>query len=139
MFSRYIVFKHVISNVIRKYESTSLWGATYLIIGFLFITFIFDKNIVVTSMIISSVSDSLAAIFGIKYGRIRIFNGKSIEGLYVFIISTFTILFLTMSLNIMYLLMISMIVAVTELFTPTKYDNLTIPMVSSITLYIALI
>ncbi len=138
-FSHYSIFKFFISDVIRKYESTSLWGASYLIIGFLFISFFFDKHIVIASMLISSISDSLAAIFGIKYGKIRIFNDKSIEGLYIFIISTFTILYFTLSLSIAYILVISIVVAITELLTPTKYDNLSIPVISSTTIYILLI
>ncbi len=135
-FSKYTFFRYFISDVIRKYESSSLWGATYLIIGFLFITFFFDKNIVIASMIIASISDSLAAVLGIKYGKIRIFNDKSIEGFYIFIISTFSILYLTISINVIYLLITSLIIAITELLTPTKYDNLTIPIVSSIAIYI---
>lgn len=138
-FSHYSIFKYFISDVIRKYESTSLWGASYLIIGFLFISFFFDKQIVITSMLITSISDSLAAIFGIKYGKIRIFNDKSIEGLYIFIITTFTILYFTLSLSIAYLLIISILVAITELLTPTRYDNLSIPIISSITIYVSLI
>ena len=138
-FSHYSIFKYFISDVIRKYESTSLWGASYLIIGFLFISFFFDKHIVITSMLITSISDSLAAIFGIKYGKIRIFNDKSIEGLYIFIITTFTILYFTLSLSIAYLLIISILVAITELLTPTRYDNLSIPIISSITIYVSLI
>jgi len=138
-FSHYSIFKYFISDVIRKYESTSLWGATYLIIGFLFISFFFDKHIVITSMLITSISDSLAAIFGIKYGKIRIFNDKSIEGLYIFIITTFTILYFSLSLSIAYLLIISILVAITELLTPTRYDNLSIPIISSLTIYISLI
>ena len=138
-FSNYSFFKFFISDVIRKYESSSLWGASYLIIGFLFISFIFDKHIVITSMLISSISDSFAAIFGIKYGKIRIFNEKSIEGLYIFIISTFTILYFTLSLSIIYILVISIVVAITELLTPTKYDNLSVPIISSITIYVSLI
>ena len=138
-FSYYSIFKYFISDVIRKYESTSLWGASYLTIGFLFVSFIFDKHIVITSMLISSFSDSLAAIFGIKYGKIRIFNEKSIEGLYIFIISTFTILYFTLSLSIIYILAISIVVAITELLTPTRYDNLSIPIISSISIYVSLI
>ena len=135
-FSKYTVFKYFISDVIRKYENNNLWGATYLIIGFLFISIIFDKNIAITSMIITSISDSLAAIVGIKYGKIRIFNNKSIEGFYVFLIATFSILYILITLNIIYLLFISILISISELLTPTKYDNLIIPIISSFTIFI---
>ena len=87
-------------------------------------------------MIISSFSDSMAAIIGIKFGKLRIFNNKSIEGFYVFFISTFTIVFFLSQLPLLYIFIISFTISLTELLTPAKYDNLAIPLSSSIILYL---
>lgn len=134
--SRFTYIKLFFSKVLRGYEKNKYWGASYLILGFLIITLLFDKNIVITSMIITSLSDSLAAILGIKYGRIRLYNNKSIEGFYIFYITTFSILFFLHPISLIFVLLISLLISLVELFTPTIYDNVSIPICSSIILTI---
>ncbi len=134
--SNYKYINIFLLNSMRNYEKKTLWGATYLILGFVIITLLFNKFIVILSMIISSFSDSMAAIIGIKFGKLRIFNNKSIEGFYVFFISTFTIVFFLSQLPLLYIFIISFTISLTELLTPAKYDNLAIPLSSSIILYL---
>ena len=134
--SNYKYINIFLLNSMRSYEKKTLWGATYLILGFVIITLLFNKFIVILSMIISSFSDSMAAIIGIKFGKFRIFNNKSIEGFYVFFISTFTIVFILSQLPLLYIFIISFTISLTELLTPAKYDNLAIPLSSSIILYL---
>ena len=134
--SNYKYINIFLLNSMRSYEKKTLWGATYLILGFVIITLLFNKFIVILSMIISSFSDSMAAIIGIKFGKFRIFNNKSIEGFYVFFISTFTIVFFLSQLPLLYIFIISFTISLTELLTPAKYDNLAIPLSSSIILYL---
>jgi len=130
--SRYI--KLFFTRLLRNYEFKEYWGASYLVIGFLCISIFFDKNIVIISMIITSICDSLAAIVGIKYGKLKLSNNKSIEGFYIFLISTYIILFVSFEITIFYIFIISSLIALVELFTPTKYDNLTIPIASTLIL-----
>ena len=52
----------------------------------------FSKEEVILSMLITSISDPLAAIFGIKFGQIKLFNNKTLEGSFIFILSTFLIM-----------------------------------------------
>ena len=56
--------------IIRDYEKKSLWSASYMILAFLLITIIFPKNVAIISMILGSVCDPLAGLFGQKYGKI---------------------------------------------------------------------
>ena len=105
--SNYKYINIFLLNSMRNYEKKTLCGATYLILGFVIITLLFNKFIVILSMIISSFSDSMAAIIGIKFGKLRIFNNKSIEGFYVFFISTFTIVFFLSQLPLLYIFIIS--------------------------------
>ena len=64
-----------------------------MMIGFCITALLFNKEIAIASMLITSVSDSLAAIFGMKYGKIQLVNNKSLEGFIVFSISAYIILF----------------------------------------------
>lgn len=121
-----------INFIIRKNEQRSFWSASLMIISFLLITLVFPKNIVILSMIITSVSDPIAALLGMKFGVIKLFHNKTLEGSCAFIISTFLItLFYFQTFNIM-LFIICVLISLNELTTPMKYDNLTIPIVSSI-------
>ncbi len=118
--------------IIRDYEKKSLWSASYMILAFLLITIIFPKNVAIISMILGSVCDPLAGLFGQKYGKIKIIHNKTLEGTYVFIISAFLLVSLYSYTVSTYLLLICVLIALTELITPMKYDNVTIPIASSL-------
>ena len=118
--------------IIRDYEKKSLWSASYMILAFLLITIIFPKNVAIISMILGSVCDPLAGLFGQKYGKIKIIHNKTLEGTYVFIISAFLLVSLYSYTVSTYLLLICVLIALTELITPMKYDNVTIPISSSL-------
>ena len=105
-----------------------------MMFGFLIITYFFSKEEAILSMIITSISDPLAAIFGIKFGQIKLFNNKTLEGSFIFIVSTFLIMFFYLNSMPILILIISLLVALNELFTPMKYDNFSIPIVSALLL-----
>ena len=118
--------------VIRNYEKNSFWSASYMIITFLLVTCIFPKDVAVLSMIIGSVCDPLAGLCGQKYGKIILVHNKTLEGTYVFIISSFLIVSYFTGTISSFLLILCLLIALTELITPMKYDNVSIPIVSSI-------
>ena len=130
-----IYFNKILGSVVRNYEQSSMMSATLLVMAALFCIAFFDKQVSIISLLILSVSDSLAAIFGLKYGCIRIINNKSIEGTYAFIISALAILFFThfyLNFNISLFtgILSILIVSIIEHATPTKFDNITIPISS---------
>ena len=107
-------------------------SATLLVMSAVFCIAFFDKQVSIISLLILSVSDSFAAIFGLKYGRIRIINNKSLEGTYAFIISALAILFFThfylnFDVSLFTGILSVIIVSIIEHATPTKFDNITIP------------
>ena len=123
--------------VLRPYERSRLWGSTYMLLGFSLISIVFPKDFAVAGMLITSISDSLAAIIGMKYGKIKIVHDKTLEGFFSFIISCYIILFITInSISFTALYITSIISGTIELITPTKYDNITIPIGVSLTLYL---
>ena len=118
----------------RKYEYDKFMGASFMILGFLIITLLFTKEIVILSMLITVISDSAAAIFGMKFGKVITFNGRTLEGSFCFLLITFTI-FILYGISINLALFLSLAVASVELFTKTEYDNLSVPVISSLLLY----
>jgi len=83
-------------------------------------------------MILASACDPLAGLFGQKYGKIKIIHNKTLEGTYIFIVSAFLLVSLYLHTVSSYLLIICILIALTELITPMKYDNVTIPIASSL-------
>ena len=136
-----LLFNKYLSNVVRKYEKTALMSATYLVISALLTIIIFDKNIAILALLIASICDTSAAVFGMKFGRIYFYNNKSLEGTFAFIFSGLGVVCIY-NIYTQYDLYIIGIIAViissiTEHITPTKFDNLTIPLSAalSITLF----
>ena len=107
-----------------------------MIFSFSIVGIFFDKYICITAITIALISDSLAALYGQKYGRITLINNRTLEGSYIFCISTFTILYFFLLNNLILLIIFSILITLVELLTPSKYDNFTIPIFSSIIIYI---
>ena len=124
----FISINQLFSKVLRNYETNQFWGSTYMLIGFFIISLFFPKEAVIPAILITSISDSAAAIIGMKYGKISTFNNKSLEGFVAFTASSYIILFLTVNtLGFFYLYAIAFLAAIIEILTPTKFDNMTIP------------
>ena len=133
-----------LKRVIRPYEEKTLMTATYLIIVSAIIIVFFNKHVAIYSLVIASVSDSAAAIYGIKYGKVKLFNNKSLEGSFIFILSGFiSILFVFFLLNdnssILFPLLSVIFASFIEHITPGKYDNITIPLSVALFLNFSLI
>jgi dolichol kinase len=71
-----------------------------------------------------AVLDGVATIAGIRFGRTRISNGKSVEGTVAGIIVTFLVLLLFISIP--GALIVAVIAGIIEMFSPVD-DNLVIP------------
>ena len=128
-------FNSYFKPFIRKYEYKKPMGSSYMIFSFFLIILFFNKTIVATSMFITIISDALAAIIGLRYGKLKTINNKTLEGSYAFLISTIIILFIsTTSLSLYVIIIISIIITAIEAFTPMEYDNLTVPIFSAIIL-----
>ena len=133
------IFKYFLSKVTRKYEMNSYLSATYMLLSFSIILLIFDAYLCAIAMIISVISDTIAAFVGMKYGKIIIVNDKTLEGSYSFLISTVLILFFFyFNQSTLILIVVSVISTITELFSSTKFDNFTLPIVNAILIYILL-
>ena len=131
----------LINSTIRPYEQNSLMSATLLVIVSFIIIVFFNRDIAIISISIVSLCDTTAAVYGIKYGKIKLCFNKTLEGSFAFLITSFLLVFLlnhfiNSNLDIIILMICSLLATVTEAITPTKYDNLTVPLVASISMYV---
>tara|TARA_B110000014_G_scaffold261546_1_gene253484 strand:- start:1180 stop:1662 length:483 start_codon:yes stop_codon:yes gene_type:complete len=131
------VYLFLFDRVTRDVEKQKnvLTGASYYLIGCLLtVYFINDESIIMASLLVMSISDSFAAIIGIKYGKTKIYKNKSLEGSFAFLGATLIILsFFVPGLSIPGLIFISITLTFVELLSfHLLNDNLTIPISSAI-------
>ncbi len=113
--------------ITRPYEHLRITGASWVLIGSGITALLFNEKIVIIAILIMGLSDSAAAIVGIKFGTTRLFN-KSLEGSLAFFITTYIIIFLLSSPSLILLLFTSIISTIVELFSTQKLnDNILIP------------
>ena len=130
-----------IKNTIRPYEEKSFMSATLLSFTSFIIIIFFEMQIAITSLFIVSISDTCAAIYGQKYGKIKLFYNKTLEGSYAFFISSiflmyFLLTFGVVNINLIFLFIISLTATIVESLTPTKLDNMSVPIFVSLTMFI---
>tara|TARA_B100000029_G_C17445875_1_gene913237 strand:+ start:157 stop:765 length:609 start_codon:yes stop_codon:yes gene_type:complete len=136
----YLYFFGSITRKIEK-EHNILTGASYYLIAcLLIISFFSNIKIIVSALLIMSVSDSMAAIIGISFGRTSLINGKSLEGSLAFLLTSFIILVIVVpELSLFVSLFIAFLITLVELLSFHQInDNLTIPICSALVINLLL-
>lgn len=116
-------------SALRQHEKKKLTGATYVFTGAVITIFLFPKEIAVTSLLILSISDTLAALVGIPFGR-HTFLKKTAEGSAAFFISTAIILNIFFPTMMILNLCVALIVTLAEAYPMNMDDNFLIPILS---------
>ena len=101
-------------------------GPILLAFGILISLRFFEFEIYLPAILIVSISDSLSALFGMRFGKIHIFGlkNRTLEGSSAFFISSFTILLLTVPVQTA--LPAALIATALELIPVYNLDNLVI-------------
>jgi dolichol kinase len=99
-------------------------GALYFAVSALVCVILFSKPVVIPALVSLAVLDGVATIAGIRFGRNRIHNGKSLEGTIAGIIVTFLVLLMVMPVP--GALIVAILAGIIELYSPVD-DNLVIP------------
>jgi dolichol kinase len=73
------VFYFVFGRILRDHERFNLLGSTYLLLSALICAHAFPKSIAVLALSFLVVGDTMAALIGRRWGRIKILD-KSLEG-----------------------------------------------------------
>ncbi len=125
--------------VMRDSEIHRFAGTTYLLTGALIVLIFFPRPIVNLAFLFLAFADPIASYFGIRFGKDRIFEGKSIQGtLAAVVVCTIISLIYLYSFNILLdrLLLVSLLGGIigglAELIQIGKLDdNLTLPVFSA--------
>ena len=91
-------------------------GALYFAISALACVILFSKPVVIPALVSLAVLDGIATIAGTRFGRNRIYNGKSLEGTIAAIIVTFLVLLQVMPVP--GALVVAVSAGIIEMFSP---------------------
>jgi dolichol kinase len=123
-------------SITRSFESKKLTGATFVFWGALLTYILFDQKVAGIALIVMSLADAMAAIIGVGFGKTKLLN-KSLEGSFVFFMTTLFILYI-FEIPLMVSLMVSLLTTLTELIEiPKINDNVSIPITVALLLTIA--
>ena len=85
------IFTKLFNKMLRPHElNGKLTGASYVLISSFISVAIFPKEIAILALLFTAIGDTAAALYGIKFGKIKIWN-KTLEGSIVGLIACFII------------------------------------------------
>ncbi|MDD1660931.1 MAG: phosphatidate cytidylyltransferase [Methanomicrobiales archaeon] len=116
-----------ISTIVDELERPNVFpgkGAIYFLFSSLVCLFLFGPELAAAAVLCLAVLDCVATIAGIRYGRHRVFNGKSVEGTIAGIAAAALVLLLVLPPSLA--LAAAVLAGVVELLAPLD-DNLLVP------------
>ena len=124
-----------ISPILRSHEKQGkILGSTYFVVSSLLSIVLFPQEIAVASITFLALGDLFAAIIG-KWGRIKIFSGKSFEGSVACFIICFFVSILVIRIKPVVGLFGAIAATIFELVPIGIDDNLTMPLTSGFVMW----
>jgi glycerol-3-phosphate acyltransferase PlsY len=125
-----------ISPILRSHEKQGkILGSTYFVTSSLLSIVFFPQEIAVASITFLVLGDLFAAIIGKKWGRIKIFSGKSFEGSLACFIICFFVSILVIRIKPVVGLFGAIAATIFELVPIGIDDNLTMPLTSGFVMW----
>lgn len=96
-------------------------------------------------ILILGYGDGLAAVIGVKYGKHKLIFGKSFEGSLAMFVASLMVglvissLFFPITTALILGVTIAILATIVELFSPKGFDNLTVPLATSLFYYLLII
>jgi len=136
IFQKILMFISSHSMRDSEIDNQRLTGASWLLIAFYLVLYIFPIEYAVPSCIILSFSDTIAAIIGLNFGKHKWYRQYSIEGSVAFIIVGLLVMFIFLpNINFWLALLILTTATIGEGIIPIIDDNLSIPFICATMLY----
>jgi len=125
-----------ISPILRSHEKQGkILGSTYFVASSLLSIVLFPQEIAVASITFLVLGDLFAAIIEKKWGRIKIFSGKSVEGSLACFIICFFVSILVIRIKPVVGLFGAIAATIFELVPIGIDDNLTMPLTSGFVMW----
>jgi phytol kinase len=144
----YISYRQETFKAMETGEKGNL-GTVYFPLSFAVVIFFFweEPHLLVASLMPMTWGDAMAAVLGARYGQFGYTlwgSTRSLEGsvsMFLFaLVATFLALWLFpplgLGVSLLYALVVSVVATLVEAVTPWHLDNLTVPLVSALALYL---
>ncbi len=135
------IYNKLLFDIMRNREMPKefcIKSADQMILGLLCLSIFFEPKVIIPSFLVLCIADTMAALIGVRYGKIRIYNGKSLEGSVAFFASCAYILFHLTEVTMLHVIIISLIATAIEMFDVYRRldfdDNFIIPVSTAIML-----
>jgi len=134
------LFLLVFKAVLREEETSRLTGASYMLIASLIAVSVFQRDIAVLALSFLAIGDPLATIIGRHWGRKRLW-GKTLEGDLMCLVSCIAVgfVFQQVGLDVPWpaILLGALSATVAQAVSLPINDNLTIPLLAGLIMWIA--
>ncbi|MFC1656207.1 diacylglycerol/polyprenol kinase family protein [Patescibacteria group bacterium] len=117
-------------GIMRTHEKKAATGTLFLVLATIVVFAVFDFKIALVALLITVFGDLVSAIVGIGWGKIRIYNGKSLEGFGAGLVMNLLVASIFLWEYPLLVLVMALVASVVELFTYKLDDNLTVPIFS---------
>lgn len=129
--------------IMRDHEEKKLAGTTYLLTGAALVGLLFPREVVQPTLLFLAFADPFASLIGIKYGTIKIFGHKSLQGFLAAFVICFVLSFsyfinhgLLVNYQLTAAVLAGLVGALAELIPVANLDdNLTLPVLSALGLW----
>ncbi len=126
------LFHSLTGELIRPGEKSNLLGSTSLLISATITVFLFPKEVAVAALCFLIVGDTVAALVGRRFGRIRLFGRKTLLGSLALFASAFLAGSLIPGLDDRTAFTGALVAAVVEALPLPVDDNFSIPILSGV-------
>ena len=122
------LFERIFGSIVRTHERKRAAGTTFFLLASVLTIVLFPKEYAILSLLFLVISDTAAALIGIRYGRIKILRQKTLEGTAAFLISALIVAFLFRPVPFEQGVVGAIAATVFELFPFPCDDNFTVPL-----------
>jgi glycerol-3-phosphate acyltransferase PlsY len=132
-----ILLTERIKSIFRKGEEKKFSTMTIFLISFFITVLVFDIEIAITALIFLVFGDMFSKVFGLAYGRHKIFE-KTLEGTLAFIGSVIIfgfVLYTSLDIAFIILLVGGIAAPLIEILPLGVNDNFTVPILSGVTMF----
>ncbi len=133
------IFGKLFNGMLRTHElAGGLTGASFVLLGAIISIAIFPKEIAVMALLFAAVGDTVAALYGRKFGKIRIWN-KTLEGSLVGLLACIIIASFFPNIPIAIKFIGAFSAMLIELLPINIDDNLRIPLFSGAIMHLLIV
>lgn len=138
------ILKRPYGKIFKK-EPGKILGTTYFLLGSLITIIFFEKSIAISVLLFTVFGDAMSTIVGVKYGKIKLFGNKTLEGSLSFFLICLVVgigliylprLRILYNLNFFLILFGAVAAAFMEVLPLRVDDNLSVPIFSGIVMEI---